>query len=114
MTIRVGTVEIKDPVILAPMSGVTDMPFRRLVKRYGSGLVVSEMIASVAMINATRRSMKMATNCAEEHPMSVQLAGCEAHVMAEAARLNEVSRISRLVIYPQCKGSRQHSGYCQW
>ncbi len=89
MAIRIGSIEIKDPVVLAPMSGVTDMPFRRLVKRYGSGLVVSEMIASVAMINATRRSMKMATNCAEEHPMSVQLAGCEAHVMAEAARLNE-------------------------
>ena len=88
MGIRVGPVEIKDPVILAPMSGVTDMPFRRLVKRFGSGLVVSEMIASEAMIRATRRSMKMATNCADEHPMSVQLAGCEAPVMAEAARLN--------------------------
>ena len=88
MGIRVGPVEIKDPVILAPMSGVTDMPFRRLVKRFGSGLVVSEMIASEAMIRATRRSMKMATNCAAEHPMSVQLAGCEASVMAEAARLN--------------------------
>ena len=88
MGIRVGPVEIKDPVILAPMSGVTDMPFRRLVKRFGSGLVVSEMIASEAMIRATRRSMKMATNCADEHPMSVQLAGCEGPVMAEAARLN--------------------------
>ena len=88
MGIRVGPVEIKDPVILAPMSGVTDMPFRRLVKRFGSGLVVSEMIASEAMIRATRRSMKMATNCADEHPMSVQLAGCEGPVMVEAARLN--------------------------
>lgn len=87
--IRVGDVDITEPVILAPMSGVTDMPFRRLVKRFGAGLVVSEMIASEAMIRATRRSMKMATNCAEEHPMSVQLAGCEPHVMGEAARLNE-------------------------
>lgn len=87
--IRVGDVTIAEPVILAPMSGVTDMPFRRLVKRFGAGLVVSEMIASEAMIRATRRSMKMATNCAEEHPMSVQLAGCEPQVMGEAARLNE-------------------------
>jgi len=71
------------------MSGVTDMPFRRLVKREGVGLVVSEMIASEAMIRQTRQSMKMSTNCAEEFPMSVQLAGCEPHVMAEAARLNE-------------------------
>ncbi|MDA0997458.1 MAG: tRNA dihydrouridine synthase DusB, partial [Proteobacteria bacterium] len=71
------------------MSGVTDMPFRRLVKSWGVGLVVSEMIASVAMIHAVKRTMKMASNCAEEHPMSVQLAGCEPDVMAEAARLNE-------------------------
>lgn len=89
MAINIGPVEIKDPVILAPMSGVTDMPFRRLVKRFGAGLVVSEMIASEAMIRATERSMKMSTNCAEEFPMSVQLAGCEGAKMAEAARLNE-------------------------
>ncbi len=65
------------------------MPFRRLVKRFGAGLVVSEMIASEAMIHATRRTMKMASNCAEEHPMSVQLAGCRPEIMAEAAKLNE-------------------------
>jgi len=89
MSIKIGPVQIDDPVILAPMSGVTDMPFRRLVKSYGAGLVVSEMIASEAMIRASERSMKMSSNCHEEHPMAVQLAGCQAHVMAEAARLNE-------------------------
>ena len=89
MAINIGPVEIIDPVILAPMSGVTDMPFRRLVKRFGAGLVVSEMIASEAMIRATERSQKMATNCADEFPMSVQLAGCEGSKMAQAARLNE-------------------------
>ena len=89
MSIEIGPVRLPDPVILAPMSGVTDMPFRRLVKREGAGLVVSEMIASEAMIRQTRQSMKMSTNCAEEFPMSVQLAGCEPHVMAEAAKLNE-------------------------
>jgi tRNA-dihydrouridine synthase B len=89
MPIKIGQLSIPDPVVLAPMSGVSDMPFRRLAKRYGAGLVVSEMIASEAMIRATKRSMKMATNCAEEHPLSVQLAGCEPRVMGEAARLNE-------------------------
>ncbi len=89
MSIQIGPVTIADPVILAPMSGVTDMPFRRLVKRCGAGLVVSEMIASEAMIRHTRQSMKMSTNCAEEFPMSVQLAGCEPGVMAEAAKLNQ-------------------------
>jgi tRNA-dihydrouridine synthase B len=86
--IRIGSLELAEPVFLAPMSGVTDMPFRRLVKGLGAGLVISEMIASQAMIRQSRRSMKMATNCAEEFPMAVQLAGCEPAVMAEAARLN--------------------------
>jgi tRNA-dihydrouridine synthase B len=88
-SIAIGPVLIDEPVILAPMSGVTDMPFRRLVKQSGAGLVVSEMIASEAMIRATKRTMKMASNCADEKPMAVQLAGCEPAVMAEAAKLNE-------------------------
>lgn len=89
MSIKIGPVSIEDPVILAPMSGVTDLPFRRLVKRSGAGLVVSEMIASEAMVRSSRQSLKMAEVAPEEFPMSVQLAGCEGHVMAEAARLNE-------------------------
>jgi tRNA-dihydrouridine synthase B len=64
------------------------MPFRRLVKRHGAGLVVSEMIASQAMIRQSRQSLKMAEKSAEEFPMAVQLAGCEPAVMAEAAKLN--------------------------
>src|SRR4030088_3599451 len=88
MSISVGPIVLQDPVILAPMSGVTDLPFRRLVKSFGAGLVVSEMIASEAMIRQTRQSMTMAANCAEEQPMAVQLADCEPAVVAEAARLN--------------------------
>jgi len=88
MTISLGSLIVEDPVILAPMSGVTDLPFRRLVRRLGAGLVVSEMIASEAMIRETRQSMTMAKSCAEEQPMAVQLAGCEPRVMAEAAKLN--------------------------
>jgi tRNA-dihydrouridine synthase B len=89
MSIEIGPIRLDDPVILAPMSGVTDLPFRRVVKEHGAGLVVSEMIASQAMIRASRQSLKMAENCPEEQPMAVQLAGCEPEVMAEAARLNE-------------------------
>jgi tRNA-dihydrouridine synthase B len=88
MSIQIGTIRLDEPVILAPMSGVTDLPFRRLVKRHGAGLVVSEMIASEAMIRETRQSLAMARNCPQEQPMAVQLAGCEPAVMAEAARLN--------------------------
>src|SRR5690349_2222081 len=89
MGIQIGSITITDPVILAPMSGVTDMPFRRLVKRTGAGLVVSEMIASQAMIRATRESFKKADFHLDEAPIAVQLAGCEPDVMAEAAKLNE-------------------------
>src|SRR5436305_14278812 len=70
------------------MSGVTDLPFRRIVKRQGAALVVSEMIASQAAIRETRQSLTMARSCAEEQPMAVQLAGCEPQVTAEAAKLN--------------------------
>ena len=88
MLLRIGSIELKDRVILAPMSGVTDMPFRRLVKRRGVALVISEMIASQAMIRHTRQSLRMSTHTKEEYPMAVQLAGCEPAVMAEAAKLN--------------------------
>ncbi len=70
------------------MSGVTDLPFRRLVKRLGVDLVVSEMIASQSMIRQSKESLKLAGSCPEEFPMAVQLAGCDPEVMAEAARLN--------------------------
>src|SRR5262252_1314680 len=89
MSIAIGPIRLKDPVILAPMSGVTDLPFRRLVKQNGAGLVVSDMIASQALIRESRKSLLMAETCPEELPMAVQLAGCEPAVMAEAAKLNE-------------------------
>jgi tRNA-dihydrouridine synthase B len=87
--IDVGPVRIDAPVILAPMTGVTDMPFRRIVKRYGAGLTVSEMIASQAMIRETRQSLQKSLWDPAEEPVSLQLAGCEPQVMAEAAKLNE-------------------------
>jgi tRNA-dihydrouridine synthase B len=87
--IRVGALTLDAPVILAPMAGVTDLPFRRLVKRFGSGLVVSEMIASQAMIRECRKTMQMSARAPDEGLMSVQIAGYEPEVMAEAAKLNE-------------------------
>ena len=88
MSIRLGPITLADPVILAPMSGVSDLPFRRIVKEAGAALVVSEMIASEAAIRDTRQAVKMAQSCPEEQPMAVQLAGCEPRVMAEAAKLS--------------------------
>lgn len=75
------------PVFLAPVTGVTDLPFRRMVKRYGAGMVFSEMIASRPMIEEYRHTKKSA-DYASEFPLAVQLAGCEPEMMAEAARMN--------------------------
>ncbi len=90
MTFRIGPVALSSPVLLAPMSGVTDQPFRRLVRRFGAGIVVSEMIAGAEMVRRpSSRIKRMTTDCAEEYPLVVQLAGADPGLMAEAARLNE-------------------------
>ena len=86
--IAVGPVTIASPVVLAPMTGVTDLPFRRLVRRYGSGLNVTEMIASPAAIRETRQSVQKAAWDLSEEPVSMQLVGCEPAQMAEAAKLS--------------------------
>jgi tRNA-dihydrouridine synthase B len=80
-------VRIETPVILAPMSGVTDLPFRRLAKQLGAGMVVSEMIASWAMIRENRNTLRMAEVDGCGGVSALQLAGCEPEAMAEAARL---------------------------
>jgi tRNA-dihydrouridine synthase B len=87
--IQIGPVRIDQPVILAPMTGVTDMPFRTIVRRFGCGLNVTEMIASQAMIRETRQSLQKAAWDPIEEPVSMQLAGCGPKEMAEAAKLNE-------------------------
>jgi len=87
--ISIGPVTIDAPVILAPMTGVTDLPFRKVVKRFGAGLTVSEMIASQAMIRETRQSLQKSLWDPSEEPVSLQLAGCTPNEMAEAAKLNE-------------------------
>jgi tRNA-dihydrouridine synthase B len=87
--LQIGPVRIERPVILAPMTGVSDMPFRTLVRRFGSGLNVTEMIASQAAIRETRQSLQKWAWDPIEDPVSMQLVGCTPHEMAEAARLSE-------------------------
>jgi len=90
--IAIGNITINDPVFLAPMSGISDLPFRRIVSEFGAGLVFSEMIASRAVIAEARHSKieskKMEEDYAREGPVAVQLAGCDPEVMAEAAQIN--------------------------
>ena len=87
--IQIGPVRIDCPVVLAPMTGVTDLPFRTLVRRYGSGLNVTEMVASQAAIRETRQSLQKTAWHLSEEPVSMQLVGCTPHEMGEAARLAE-------------------------
>ncbi len=111
MTIEIGPIRLADPVILAPLSGITDLPFRRVVKQNGAALVVSEMIASQAMIRETRQSLRMAENAPEEYPMAIQLAGCEPEVMAEAAKLNADRGAALIDINMGCPAKKVVNGY---
>lgn len=89
MTIKIGSTALESPVFLAPMSGVTDRPFRRLVREFGCGLVVSEMIASAAVLRDVREEMfKIPDDMDAERPLAVQLAGWDPEIMAEAAKIN--------------------------
>ena len=88
MTITIDTFRLTPPVLLAPMAGITDLPFRRMVARFGAGLVVSEMVASGEMLTAKPSvRAKARTELGLDLPCSVQLAGREAQPMAEAARV---------------------------
>jgi len=85
--LQLDRVRIDVPVYVAPMSGVSDLPFRRLARRLGAGMVVSEMIASQAMVRENRQTLKMSEVDGFGAPSAVQLAGCDPAVMAEAAKL---------------------------
>ena len=88
MSLVIDKIILPHAAILAPMSGVTDWPFRRAVRRCGGGLVVTEMIASAAVLKGVRTEMrKMRTEARAESPLSIQLAGWEPPVMAEAAKI---------------------------
>ena len=85
---QIGPYEIDSQVILAPMAGVTDQPFRQLCRRLGAGLVVSEMVTSDTRLWKSRKSSYRLNHAGEAEPRSVQIAGGDPDMMAEAARMN--------------------------
>src|ERR1035438_2969703 len=87
-SLQIGPMKVPNRVILAPMSGITDAPFRRLSERHGAGLVVSEMTASAALAEGQREAHVRSEGRGVAIHV-VQLAGCEAHWMAEGARIAE-------------------------
>ncbi|MDF0607323.1 tRNA dihydrouridine synthase DusB [Wolbachia endosymbiont of Onchocerca gibsoni] len=108
MPLQIGNLIINSPVILAPMSGVTDYPFRSIVKKLGASLLVSEMIASKAMIINTRKSMQKAK---VDELTAVQLAGYEPDVIAEAAKLNADMGVKIIDINFGCPVKKVVNGY---
>ena len=98
---QVGPIAVQNRVLLAPMSGVTDTPFRRLVWRLGAGLVVSEMTASAALVEGRRDAVLRAQGQGTGIHV-VQLAGCEPHWMAEGARLAEAAGAAIIDINMGC------------
>ncbi|WP_276202387.1 tRNA dihydrouridine synthase DusB [Ruegeria marisrubri] len=111
MTLRLADKELNPPVLLAPMAGITDRPFRDLVMSFGAGMVVSEMVASQEMVQAKPGVRERAELSADVENTAVQLAGREAHWMAEAAR-QVADRGARVIdINMGCPAKKVTNGY---
>src|SRR5882724_8237407 len=85
---RIGPYQLKNNLIVAPMAGVTDRPFRMLCKRMGAGMAVSEMVASNSLLYGSEKTMRRANHEGEADPISVQIVGADPDMLAEAARYN--------------------------
>ncbi|WP_297620594.1 tRNA dihydrouridine synthase DusB [uncultured Roseicyclus sp.] len=111
MTIQLAHVSIAPPVLLAPMAGITDRPFRDVVARFGAGLVVSEMVASAEMVAAKPSVRARAELGYDAGRTAVQIAGREAHWMAEAARIAEAQGAAIIDINMGCPAKKVTNGY---
>jgi tRNA-dihydrouridine synthase B len=85
--LQIGNITLKNRVVLAPMAGVTDLPFRLLIKEQGCGLVCSEMVSAQALVYGNRRTFKLLTTDPRERPVSIQLFGSDPETMARAAQI---------------------------
>ncbi len=109
-SLNIADLTIPSAVLLAPLSGITDLPFRRAARRYTTGLVVTEMVASKEMCAAKRDSLMRAQGSGETEPLSVQLAGREAYWMGEAARLVEAGGARLIDINMGCPARKVTGG----
>jgi tRNA-dihydrouridine synthase B len=85
---QIGSYTLKNSVILAPMAGVTDRPFRQLCKKMGAGMAVSEMISSNSLLWGSEKTKRRANHDGETEPRCVQIVGAEPRLLAKAAQLN--------------------------
>ena len=112
MPLAIGPLTLNPPVVLAPLAGITDLPFRRLVARFGAGLVVSEMVASEEVVRARPEARARAELGFGEQATSVQLAGRDPHWMAEGARFVEGQGAQVIDINMGCPSKRVTTGLC--
>ncbi len=110
MVLRIADVSLDPPVLLAPMAGITDLPFRQLVASFGAGLVVSEMVASQEMVQAKPGVRERAELGLGDATTSVQLAGRDPHWMAEAARMVEANGAKIIDINMGCPAKKVTGG----
>ena len=99
---KIGSVEIENPFVLAPMAGVTDLPFRGLCKEQGAGLVCTEMVSAKAISFHNKNTKSLMEITPQEHPVSLQLFGSEPELMAEVARSIEEQTFDILDINMGC------------
>ncbi len=111
LSVHLAHIPLTPPVLLAPLAGITDLPFRNLVQSFGAGLVVSEMVASQEMVQAKPGVRERAELGLDAENTSVQIAGREAHWMAEAARMVEASGARVIDINMGCPAKKVTNGY---
>ncbi len=89
LTMNIGKLQLANNLILAPMAGITDLPYRRLMKRFGAGLVFSEMVSANGLLHAGRKTRELLRSHAEERPLGVQLFGSDPDILGRTARMVE-------------------------
>ena len=111
MTLQIGPLKVAPPVFLAPLAGITDLPFRKVVSQFGAGLVVSEMVASQEMVQAKQSVRDRAELGFGIANTSVQIAGRDAYWMSEAARIIEANGAQLVDINMGCPAKKVVGGY---
>lgn len=103
---RIGPYQLDNALVLAPMAGVTDRPFRQLCKQLGAGMAVSEMVSSNSLLRGSTKTLRRANHEGESFPRSVQIAGADPNMMAEAAKFNEAQGAQIIDINMGCPAKK--------
>src|SRR5690554_7088067 len=111
--LQIGPYSLPNPVVLAPMAGVTDLPFRQLCRQLGAGMVVGEMVASNPSTRNSRKTQLRLNHDGEPEPIAVQIVGGDPEIMAEAAQFNAANGAQIIDINMGCPRSEEHTSELQ-